>query len=157
MAMGDVSVEGHDDLLVARHERTFDRLEQRVREVESDVTFLKTEHKSVMSDLYGNGQPGIRDTLLTFKKEVETRDDERRQLLNVHQADVKYALDLHNRQQTLRLNILSLIIAIMMLFVAWLTFVTTRGSIQKGLLTLPQIGLYDLQQAQHIDLRATMP
>ena len=86
----------------------YDLLETRVRDVEKQVTALETEHHSVMSDLYGNGQPGLRDTVRDFIKEIRTRD-----------ATVKTTLDDHNKIVSLKQNWLIAIAAIIGVIVAY--------------------------------------
>jgi hypothetical protein len=86
----------------------YDLLETRVRNVEKQVITLETEHHSVMSDLYGNGQPGLRDTVRDFIQEIRTRD-----------STVKTALDDHNKIVSLKQNWLLAIAAIIGVIVAY--------------------------------------
>ena len=86
----------------------YDLLETRVRDVEKQVTTLETEHHSVMSDLYGNGQPGLRDTVRDFIQEIRTRD-----------STVKTTLDDHNKIVSLKQNWLIAIAAIIGVIVAY--------------------------------------
>ena len=82
-------------------------LEDRVRDVENRTTSLETEHHSVMSDLYGNGQPGLRDTVNNFITEIRTRDATVKTVLDTHNADVER----RDKRRNLILAAIGLIIA----------------------------------------------
>jgi hypothetical protein len=82
-------------------------LEHRVRDVENRTTALETEHHGVMSDLYGNGQPGLRDSVNNFIMEIRTRDETVKTVLDTHNADVER----RDKRRNMLLAAIGLIIA----------------------------------------------
>jgi hypothetical protein len=108
----------HDEGVIHRHEKTFDSLELRIREQERCMATLKAEHKTVMTDVYGGSQPGIRDTILLFKREVETRDEERKNMLEKQQNDTKEALDNHYAKSNFHMNLIGVVAAVILAITA---------------------------------------
>src|ERR1017187_1448713 len=49
-----------------------EKLDEKVSDLENDMASLQADHKRVMSDLYGNGQPGLKGTLIAFIAEYRT-------------------------------------------------------------------------------------
>ena len=107
--------------------------------LEGDVTALS-------KDWFGNGKVGLRDTLIKFMSDSDARDDERKNLLEQQQNAVKTALDKHNNKVNLRLSILGVVIALLMLVVAWLAYVDTNKGIKNGTLQVPGITQSQPQQ-----------
>jgi hypothetical protein len=102
---------GHYAPFVARfmeQDKRIDRLGDRTTAVETDMASLQAEHKGVMSDFYGNGQPGLRDTVRDFIQEIRTRD-----------ATVKTAFDDHNKTVSVKQNWLIAIVTIIGVIVAY--------------------------------------
>ena len=101
---------------------------------------ITVRQNSVWKDLYGgDGQKGVRDTLIEFVTAFNTREEERKAALETHETAVKAALDAHNSKMAFRFNLLTIVVAALMLVVAILTFVVVRDSAQKEMLKVPGI------------------
>jgi hypothetical protein len=77
--------------------------------VENKFISLETEHHSVMSDLYGNGQPGLRDTVKDFITEIRTRDATVKSSLE----DYHDAMERRDRRRNLIIGGIGLLIVIL--------------------------------------------
>ena len=102
----------------------------RVAALESDMT-------AIGRDWFGNGKPGLRDTLIAFMTDSKARDEEREKQVVTQQEEVKAAVETHNIKITSRYNFLIVVIAALALVVAWLTYVDTHNGIKAGTLKLP--------------------
>jgi hypothetical protein len=107
---------------------------------------LEGDMIAIRRDWFGNGTPGLRDTLIKFMADSDARDDERKNLLETQQEAVKTALDKHNSKVNLRLGVLGTLIAVVMLILAWLTYVETNKDIKNGTLKVPRITQSEPQQ-----------
>ncbi|HUD74126.1 MAG TPA: hypothetical protein VMQ76_03565 [Terracidiphilus sp.] len=87
------------------------RVEDRVSKTEQEMASLQADHKGVMSDLYGNGRPGILDTLNSFVVDYNAREDERKKALNAQESAVKATLDRHNAKITWALTAIGLLMS----------------------------------------------
>jgi hypothetical protein len=107
-------------------------LDGRLRKLETDMASLTADHKSVMSDLYGNGQKGLLDTLNEFVAAYNTRETEREKALITQQNSVRDVLDIHNKKVMRWVAIIGLLAAV-------LTLVEGTKLLPKGVLKTPAI------------------
>ena len=130
--------EGHDAI---RHQIEGVRTEllSEIRRVEQVQTERHEQNVARLDDvehiLGGNGQPGIVKILTEFIADSKARDDERK----MQQAEVKDDLEKHNQKQTNKYNRIMIIIAILGLAVAWLTYVDTRSAAKNGVFLSDEI------------------
>ena len=99
---------------------------------------LEGNVSGIRRDWFGNGKPGLRDTLVEFMTESKTREKEREKQIASQQQEVKTSLNEHNAKMTRRYNWLMAIIAVFALLIAWLTYVDTHNAVKTGTLKLPQ-------------------
>ena len=130
----------HDAQMVREHVDRIQKAEGAIAQLRSDMATITVRQNSVWKDLYGgDGQKGVRDTLIEFVTAFNTREEERKAALETHETAVKAALDAHNSKMAFRFNLLTIVVAALMLLIAILTFVVVRDSAQKEVLKVPGI------------------
>ncbi len=84
------------------------------------------------ADMYNHGQDGLKTVFTRFVADSQARADERDRETERHNARMKSSMTL-----------IGLVIAVLTLVMAWLTFIVTKQQVEKGLLKIPQITLFD--------------
>lgn len=126
-----------DDAIYTAHVNEFGRINGNVSRLEGRVSTVESRQAIVWKDLYGNGQPGLRDVVLQSIAASEAREQM-----------VKTTLDLHNSKITGRYNFLTIIIAALALLVAWLTYIDTKKKVSDGTLRIPGITQFEPLNAE---------
>lgn len=101
------------------------------------VAGLENDMTAIRRDWFGNGTPGLRDTLIKFMSDSKARDEGREEQEAKQREELKASVEAHNTKITSRYNFLIVVIAALALIVAWLTYVDTHNGIKTGTLRLP--------------------
>ena len=118
----------HDEGLVNRHESEFTRIWQQVCALGNRMTAVEGTVDRLDEDMYNHGRDGLKTQFTAFLSEFRSE---------------KKAREEHSAHMMNLIVAFGVIVGFLALVVAWLTYIDTKGKIDKGLLRIPQFTLSD--------------
>ena len=125
-------MEQHDGGFARGYEKKFENIYGRISVLEGKMVAAESLLDRLDADMYNHGQDGLKTVFTRFVADSQARADERDK-----------ATQRHNSRMTTMISIIGVVIAMLTLIVAWLTFAFTKQQVEKGLLKIPQITLSD--------------